>query len=75
MALVLAFFYTKKKKKINETSGIDKSAEWSTLPVCLSLKCFLIFFFNRADTEGTNSSKILCLMFVYVCFFVGLCRD
>ena len=25
-------------------------------------------FFNRGNTEGTNSSKILCLMFVYFCF-------
>ena len=31
------------------------------------------FFFNRGDTEGTNSSKILCLMFVYVLFYVNLC--
>ena len=29
-------------------------------------------FFNRGDTEGTNSSKILCPMFVYViCKFVS----
>ena len=32
-------------------------------------------FFNRGDTEGTDSSKILCLMFVYVllllCKFVS----
>ena len=26
-------------------------------------------FFNRGDTEGTNSSKILCLMFV-CCFLL-----
>ena len=37
---------------------------------CPSLKCF----FNRGDTEGTNSSKVLCLMFVYVLFYVGLCQ-
>ena len=30
-------------------------------------------FFNRGDTEGTNSSKILCSMFVYVLFYVTLC--
>ena len=36
-------------------SGIDKSTEWSTIPACPSLMCF----FNRGDTEGTNSSKIL----------------
>ena len=32
-------------------------------------------FFNRGDTEGTNSSKILCPMFVYVLFYVNLCHD
>ena len=35
----------------------------------LSLMCF----FNKGDTEGTNSSKILCSMFVYVSFDVNLC--
>ena len=43
-------------------SGIDKSTEWSTIPACPSPMCF----FNRGDTEGTNSSKNLYLMFVYV---------
>ena len=52
-------------------SGIDKSTEWSTIPACPSLMCF----FNRSDTEGTNSSKILCQMFVYVSFYVNLCHD
>ena len=52
-------------------SGIDKSTEWPTIPACPSLMCF----FNRGDTEGTNSSKILCLMFVYVVFYVNLCHD
>ena len=52
-------------------SGIDKSTEWSTIPACPSLMCF----FNRGDTEGTNSSKILCPMFVYVLFYVSLCHD
>ena len=33
------------------------------------------FFFNRGDTEGTNSSKILCSMFVYVLFYVNLCAE
>ena len=28
-----------------------------------------------ADTEGTNSSKILCPTFVYVLFYVNLCHD
>ena len=59
------FFYTFLK------SGIDKSTEWSTIPACPSLMCF----FNRGDTEGTNSLKILCLMFLYVLFYVNLCRD
>ena len=52
-------------------SGIDKSTEWSTIPACPSLMCF----FNRGDTEGTNSSKILCPMFVHVLFYVNLCHD
>ena len=47
-------------------SGIDKSTEWSTIPACPSLMCF----FNRGDTEGINSSKMLCSMFVYVLFCV-----
>ena len=41
------------------------------IPACPSLMCF----FNRGDTEGTNSSKILCPMFVYVLFYVNLCHD
>ena len=35
----------------------------------------LCAFLNRGDTEGTNSWKILCLMFVYVLFYVNLCHD
>ena len=31
------------------------------------------FFFNWGDTERTNSSKILCSMFVCVLFYVNLC--
>ena len=50
-------------------SGIDKSMEWSTIPACPSFMCF----FNRDDTEGNNSTKNLCLMFVYVLFYVNLC--
>ena len=61
--VILFLFYTFLK------SGIDKSTEWSTIPVCPSLMCF----FNRGDTEGTNSLKILCLMFVYALVYVGLC--
>ena len=49
----------------------DKSSEWSTIPGCPSLMCF----FNRGNTEEANSSKLLRLMFAYVLFFVGLCRD
>ena len=58
------FFYTFLK------SGIDKSTEWSTIPACPSLTCF----FYSSDTEGTNSLKILCSMFVYVLFYVNLCQ-
>ena len=65
IASVHFFFYTFLK------SGIDKSTEWSTIRACPSLMCF----FNRGDTEGTNSSKILCPMFVYVLFYVDLCHD
>ena len=65
IASVHSFSYTFLK------SGIDKSTEWSTIPACPSLMCF----FNRGDTEGTNSSKILCLMFEYVLFYVNLCHD
>ena len=36
--------------------------EQSTILACPSLMCF----FNRGTTKGTNSSKILCLMFLYV---------
>ena len=62
LLLSIRFLYFLKK------SGIDKSTEWSTIPACPSLMCF----FNRGDTEGTNSSKTLCLMFVYVlCKFVS----
>ena len=30
-------------------------------------------FYNRGDTEGTKSSKVLCSMFVCVLFYVDLC--
>ena len=52
-------------------SGIDKSTEWSTIPACPSL----MYFFNRGDTKGTNSLKILFPMFAYVLFYVNLCHD
>ena len=56
-------------------SGIDKSTEWSKIPACPSLMCFFAFFFKRGNTEGTNFSKMLCLTFVYVLFYVNLCQD
>ena len=31
--------------------------------------------FNKGNTEGTNSWKILCLMFVHVCFVSCLQSD
>ena len=65
IASVHTFFYTFLK------SGIDKSTEWSTIPACPSFMCF----FNRGNTEGTNSSKILCPMFVCVLFCVNFCHD
>ena len=52
-------------------SGIDKLTKWSMIPAGPSLICF----FNRGDTKGTNSSKILCSMFLYVLFYVNLCQD
>ena len=43
------------------------------IPACPSLMCFFFFFLNRGNTEGANSSKVLCLMFVRVfCFDVCL---
>ena len=56
-------FYTFKK------SGIDKSTEWFTIPVCPSLMCF----FNRGDTEGTNSSKNANLCQNWFCGFWIIC--
>ena len=55
-------------------SGIDISTDWYTIPACPSLVCFF-FFLNRGNTEGTTSSKILCLTFVYVLLYVNLCQD
>ena len=61
IASVHSFFYTFLK------SGIDKLTEWSTIPACPSLMCF----FNRGDTEETNSSKNFVLG-VSICFV--LCK-
>ena len=43
--------------------------EWSMIPACPSLMCF----FNRGNTEGTNSSESLCLMCVYVLLCMKIC--
>ena len=51
-------------KKSHVSSGIDKSTEWSTIPACPSLMCF----FNRGNTEGTNSSKKKKMFDACVCF-------
>ena len=49
-------------------SGIDKSMEWSMLPACPGLVCFL----DRGSTEGINSLKILCLRFMFSVNVSGL---
>ena len=73
LLLPVPFFYT----YLNYGKfGIDKSMEWLIIPACLSLMCF--FFFNRGNTEGTNSEKIVWLMFMFsvnlwVFFFVCVC--
>ena len=36
--------------------------------------CFVLFFVG-GSIEGTNTSNILWLMFVYVLFYVKLCQD
>ena len=63
-----SFFILSKKK-----SGINKSMEGSIIPVCPSPMCSL----NRSNTAGTNSSKILCLMFVYyvLCYIISVMTD
>ena len=63
IASVHSFFYTFLK------SGICKVMEWSMIQACPCVMCF----FNRGGTEGTTSLKILCLMLVYVLFYVNLC--
>ena len=42
---------------------------------CVLLLALCTFFFKRGNTKGTKSSKILCLMFVYVLFCVNLWTD
>ena len=44
--------------------------QWNGLRYQRALAFCAFFFFNTGITEGTNSWKILCLMFVYVCFFL-----
>ena len=63
IASVHSFFILKKNLVV--------STERSTVLVCPSLS----FFFSRGDTKGTNSSKILCLMFVFALFYANLCQD
>ena len=65
IASIDSFFYSFLK------SGIDKSTEWSTIPACPSLMCF----FNKGDTEGAYSLKLLCSRVGYVLFYVNLCQD
>ena len=47
------------------------------MPECPGLVVFVVVVvvFDRGDTEGSNSSGILCSMFVCVLFCVNLCRD
>ena len=71
MALVLAVMHLYKFFVIFYCfSGIGKWVEWSTIPASPGPMCF--FFFIRGNTEGTNSSKILSLIFLYfLCRFVS----
>ena len=66
IASVHSFLYFKKKNLvlINRRNGPRYQR---VLALCA--------FLNRGNTEGTNSSKILCSMFVYVLFYVNLCQD
>ena len=45
------------------------------MPECPGLVVFVVVVvvFDRGDTEGSNSSGILCSMFVCVLFYVTLC--
>ena len=69
VAYVHSFFNT------FSTSGIDKSSEWSTIPAIPAYPS-LVCFFNRSDTEGTNSLKKfvfdICVCFVLCKFLSGL---
>ena len=66
IASILSFFYTL-KKNIVLTNRRNGPRYQRVLASCA--------FFNRGDTEGTNSSKNLCLTFVYVLLYVNLCHD
>ena len=48
-------------------SGFDKSMVWSTIPACPSFMCF----FNRGETEGTNSLDKFCSCMFCLCKFVS----
>ena len=53
-----------------EKYGIDNSTGWSTVPASPGL----LWFCNRGNTEGTGTSEVFCLMFVYACFvFIYIC--
>ena len=62
IAFILPFFFLILSKK-SGTLCIVKSREGYTIAVCPRSKCF----FNRGNSEGTNSSEISCLRLVYVC--------
>ena len=44
---------------------------WSAVPACPGIVYF--FVVDRGDAGGSGSSKVLCLMFVYILFDVSLC--
>ena len=71
IASVHSFFYTFFFLNLVLINRRDGPRYQRVLALCLALCAF----FNRGDTEGTNSSKILCAMFVYVLFYVNLCQD
>ena len=80
MTLVFAIMHLKKKKIIASVHSFfmlfknlvlinRRNGPRYQRVLAPSLMCF----FNRGDTEGTNSSKMLCSMFVYVLIYVNLC--
>ena len=71
--IVFVFFGTCRKQCFSSffKSGIDKSTEWSTIPACPSLMCFL----TGAIPKGLLLRKICVQRFMYVLFYVNLCQD